>query len=245
MRKRAAFSLIELVLAIVVIAISVMTIPLMLQQSAKNDRFTALQESIFAARTKLGNILTFKWDQNSIEEGEIIRVLDVNAGDSELDRLLTTQDGNRRIGHLLVDKRRRFKDKNTTLAERYPTSAVDNDPDGNPDDIDDFQDEQAVIGFVGTGSSTTGGFDYLDKELNITTKLYYLPDTADYNATDINFTFDVANKRSLTNPNATNIKMIELTVTSTLNDRHPFVFRSFSANIGQSMLDSIDTALIP
>ncbi|OQX74231.1 MAG: hypothetical protein B6D59_03165 [Campylobacteraceae bacterium 4484_4] len=245
MRNRAAFSLIELVLAIVVIAISVMTIPLMLQQSAKNDQFTALQESIFAARTKLGNILTFKWDQNSIEEGEIIRVLDVNAGDSELDRILTVQDGNRRIGHLLVDKRRRFKDKNTTLAERFPTSAIDKDVDGNPDDIDDFQDEEAVIGFVGTGTPTNQGFDYLDKDLNITTKLYYLPDTADYNATDINFTFDVANKKDLTNPNSTNIKMIELTVTSSLNNNRPFVFRSFSSNIGQSMLESIDTSLVP
>ncbi len=244
MKKRAAFSLIELVLAIVVIAISVMTIPLMLQQGAKNNQFTALQESIFAARTKLGDILTFRWDQNSLEGSEIIRVLDVNAGDSELARDLASQDGNRRIGHIAEDKRRRFKDLNTSAPQRYPTSVVDKDSDGNPDDIDDFQNEQTSVNFVGTGSSP-GSYDYLDKELNITTQLSYLPDQTDYNATDINFTFDVANKRNLTTPNATNIKMITLSVTSALNDNKPFVFRSFSSNIGQSMLDSIDTSVGP
>ncbi|HIP47310.1 MAG TPA: type II secretion system protein, partial [Campylobacterales bacterium] len=60
--KRSGFSLVELVLSIVIIAIALMTIPLMLNQSAKSNQFALMQESILAARTKMGNILSFKWD---------------------------------------------------------------------------------------------------------------------------------------------------------------------------------------
>jgi len=127
--KRAGFSMIELVLAIVIIAISVMTIPLMLSQSTNNDSFSIMQECILAARTKMGTILSHEWDTKSVGQDSsitYIRVLDVKAGDSELDRNQTTGNinKNRRIGHIIQDQRRRFHDGNSTTMT-FPTDGVD------------------------------------------------------------------------------------------------------------------------
>ena len=226
--KKSGFSLIELVLAIVIIAISVMTIPLMLAQSAKNDNFSLMQESILAARTKMGNILSYIWDDNAIETNStMIVVLDVKNGDSELDRNMSTLNSNRRIGHIPKDKRRHMMEGNSTVMT-FPSTSVD----VNITDLNDFDAKTTSIAFSGTGS-TTDNFDYLDKNLSLATKVYYIDDKTDYNATKITFDFDVSTAKSITDVNhTTNIKMIELNVTS--QSYQPFVFRTFSCNIGQA-----------
>jgi len=224
--KRAAFSLIELVFAIVIISISVMTVPLMLQQSAKSDNFAMMQESILAARTKMGNILSYPWDDASIEENTtIIRVLDVVNGDSELAR-----NGNslRRKGHIQESKRRRLHDGNASVLT-YPLGTVDT----NITDWNDFDDKNATVIASGTDTATDN-FDYLDKNLSLGTKVYYIDDKIDYNQTTIAFDFNVSTKASITNVNnSTNIKMIELEVGSLMYT--PFIFRTFSCNIGQTL----------
>ena len=221
--KKAGFSLIELVLSIVIIAIAVMSIPLMLQESAKNDRFSLLQESILAARTKMGNILSFKWDENSPDGNgsRIIRVLDVNAGDPALNRTLNL----RRRGHILADKRRRMKDISS------PTRTTATVIDAPMDDIDDFNGDS-----VSVQPTTAANFDYLDQALEMNTTVEYISDATDYNQTTINFDFNVTTRAGLTQINSTNIKMIELRVTTGVNADTPFVFRAFSSNIGQSRL---------
>ncbi len=226
--RRGAFSLIELVLAIVIISISVMTVPMMLSQSAKNDNFSLMQESILAARTKMGNILSYIWDDKALDANStMIVVLDVKNGDSELDRNATTLNTNRRIGHIPKDKRRHMMDGNMT-SETFPSTSVDT----NITDINDFDNKTVTIAFSGTGSPTDS-FDYLDKNLTLGTKVYYISDMSDYNQTTVTFDFNISNKQSITDlNNSTNIKMIELNVTS--QNYQPFIFRTFSCNIGQA-----------
>ena len=217
--KRKGFSLVELVLSIVVIAISLMTVPLMLSQGAKSNQFALMQESILAARTKIANIMTYRWDEHSIDAtGTHIRVLDVTDGDSELIRSTTVG----RIGHVREDKRRRMHDNNTE-ASNGGSEAL-----GVYDDIDDFHNETDRI--IGTSSS----MDYLDQNLSLTNYFSYLADETDYTQQTINFSFDTSSATFGVNQ-STNIKMIELVATS-INRDFPFVFRIFSSNIGQSNL---------
>lgn len=226
MVKRAAFSLIELVLAIVIIAISVMTIPLMLSQSGNNDSFSLIQESILAARTKMGNVLTYEWDRNStIGTGTdtYIRVLDVVNGDNDLNRTVGTVL--RRVGHVVADKRRRFHDLNGTLAR--PSGIVNS---ANIQSIDDF--DQQNVNMVDTNK--TDGFDYV-MDFNMTTRVSYISDNANYALQNLRFDFNTTTSASITDVNnSTNIKMIEVLVQS--NDGLPFTFRAFSSNIGQTEL---------
>lgn len=64
---RSAFTLIELIFAIVIIAISVVSLPMMSQVVAKGVDENLLQEAIFAAATELNEAVTSHWDENSLE----------------------------------------------------------------------------------------------------------------------------------------------------------------------------------
>ena len=222
--KRDGFSLVEMVLSIVIIAIALMTVPLMLGQGAKSNQYALVQESILAARTKMGNILSYKWDENaSVTNNSIVRVVDVTQGDSQLDRNRT----NRRIGHTKENLRRRMTDNetNATLGQTVT---------GEFHDIDDFDGDQTTVSPTG-GTGVKGKYDYLDEDLNLTTTVQYISDDANYSQQTFSLDFNVSSAANFNETNSTNIKMIELTATSKNRD-FPFVFRVFSCNIGQSKL---------
>ena len=236
---RKAISLIELVLAIVVIAISVMSVPMMLQQGTHNDTYSMMQESILAARTKMGNILSYQWDDNAREANNTngrLRVLNVYSGDPALDRNGTYYP-ERRIGHVFGNLRRKMMPSPT-----YPKPGND----ANITDLNDFDGQVTQIMWAGA-SSASDRYDYLDKNLTLDTGIYYISDTLpageDYNATVLNFVFDPSTKASIANnAGSTNIKMIELQVTSNLqansNEKNTtFLFRAFSCNLGEGDLN--------
>jgi len=235
MKTRTGFSLIELVLAIVIIAISVMTIPLMLSQSSNNDSFSIMQESILAASTKMGNILSYEWDTNSVEANSsitYIRTLDVVAGDSELDRNMSTQDKNRRIGHIAQDFRRRFHEGNETN-KTFPS---EDSFDANMTALNHFNGQ--ILGNSLDGTAST--FDYVIRDFNLTTTISYVSDDANYSDQTMAFGFDILSSAAIDDVNnSTNIKMIEIFVQS--KSGKPFRFRSFSSNIGQTELLELDT----
>jgi len=210
---RKASSMIELVIAIVVMGIAVMTLPLMLERTQENNAFAMQQEAILAARTELGDILTFPWDENSIQN-DVVGVLDVHANaDNELDRN-TTQ---RRVGHVFQDRRRKFFANNTLT-----TTPANLGNDGNLNDIDDF---------IGVNNyNLSGNLDYrFDFDMN--TSVVYISDTANYAAQDMaNFTFS-----KVANPTSTNIKMVSVTLDINATDTS-FRLDAYSTNIGGSSL---------
>ncbi len=214
---KKASSMIELVIAIVVMGIAVMTLPLMLERNQENNAFAMQQETILAARTEIGDILTYPWDENSIKDN-VVGVVDVVNGDSELDRN-TTQ---RRIGHIRQDKRRKlFSDEtNASLTSTFDYTA---DGDIIPDDIDDFNGDKSY-------DSITSSLSYRFK-FDINTTVAYVSDTTNYTLNNINFNFNT-NTANL----STNIKMIELNVSNTENSITPFTLRAYSANIGGNQL---------
>jgi prepilin-type N-terminal cleavage/methylation domain-containing protein len=77
--KSAAFTLIELIFAIVIIAISVISLPMMNQSISKGISSSIVQEAIFAAATELNEVTTGYWDDNSFDTGttnSLARVID-------------------------------------------------------------------------------------------------------------------------------------------------------------------------
>ena len=80
MVRRSAFSLIELIFAIVVIGISVVSLPMMSQVTAKGSDANLVQEGIFAAAAELNEAVTAHWDEHSLEPGfpfTLSRVIDL------------------------------------------------------------------------------------------------------------------------------------------------------------------------
>ena len=78
---RPAFTMIELVFAIVVIAIAVVSLPMMMQSNTKGMEKNIVQEAIFAASVELMQATTGYWDANSTDdnnESEYSRVINIS-----------------------------------------------------------------------------------------------------------------------------------------------------------------------
>jgi type II secretory pathway pseudopilin PulG len=216
---KKAMSMIELVFAIVIMGIVVMSLPLVLSQTQNSNSFALRQEVILSIKTKLSYILSYQWDQYTYDStADIERVLTIPASaDTATDFNTSTI---RRKGHVLADGRRRlWDDLNVSTTKATFTTDTAND------DIDDFN-----------GKSETKTITALDDfifnvELNSTVS--YIKDTlsngtyATSNA--ITFIFNPDNNTT----NSTNIKMIKVSATAN-GIENPISMYAFSSNIGQS-----------
>ncbi|QHG91716.1 type II secretion system protein [Sulfurimonas sp. CVO] len=82
---RAAFTMIELIFAIVIVSIAVISLPTMIQVTSKGIESNIVQEAIFAASAELMGATSYYWDARSIEDNatsHLSRVIDVD-GDCE------------------------------------------------------------------------------------------------------------------------------------------------------------------
>lgn len=231
--KKAA-SLLELVVAIVVMGIAVMALPLMLDRVQKNNQYAMHQEAVLAARTYLGDILTYQWDENTYLN-EVVAVLDTTSGDNEFNRLNDTA-GNpttRRNGHLEADKRRKM----FTNPRFATTKAGLGAPDATAiNDLDDF-DNTVNLAQATVGEEALTGLDYKLNDMNMTIDTTYINDSTDYSQNDISFIFR-DNDTGIGNADSTNIKMLTITLQGTNVDT--FRLRAYSANIGGGELQRRD-----
>lgn len=115
--NRRAFTLIELVFAIVVISIAVVTLPMMIQVNNKGIEDSMVQEAIFAASAELMGASAGYWDANSMADNAVShlsRVIDIGV-------IPCNNDNNDtrfrlRPGHIAQPLHRRCLDSNTTIA---------------------------------------------------------------------------------------------------------------------------------
>lgn len=215
---RSAMSMIELVFAIVIMGIAVMSLPLILTQVQSNNAFAMQQEAILAAKAKIGDILTYEWDANSYDTtAQRSYVLDT-ASDAELSRVAGTT---LRVGHVNTENRRKFFDAATN-----PTAAGAFANDGDFNDIDDFSGQATTI--AATLENAGVGLDYAFT-LTLTPTITYADDNATYSNTPLNdFTFNFADANAISN-----IKVISVTVSG--GDQN-ITLRAFTCNIGESTL---------
>ncbi len=111
---RFAFTMIELIFAIVVISIAVISLPMMAQMTSKGIEDNIVQEAIFAASAELMGATAYYWDDNRSTEdmdlSRLERVVDVD-GDCNADRL--------RLGHINQPFHRRCLDSNAAGGVNY------------------------------------------------------------------------------------------------------------------------------
>ena len=93
---KSAFTMIELIFAIVIIAISVLSLAMVTQVTSKGMQNSFAQEAIFAASAELNQVLSFRWDISSQEtQGELSKVLHTGSPSD-----CNTSDGKQRQGHV-------------------------------------------------------------------------------------------------------------------------------------------------
>jgi len=223
---RKASSMLELVVAIVVMGIAMMTLPMMLTQVQSNNEFAMQQEAILMARTELGDILTYPWDENTTDSSLNVGVLDTQ-GDSNFNRY---PDSNsvRRKGHVKADKRRKF------FAAYTPATSSLGKEGSDYNDLDDFITLNNHDINLTDANDTNATLGYKLSDSNMTISVKYLNDSTTYDIINGIAKFDI-NTSAPTPTGATNLKLIEVSLVNSLFDSN-ITLRAFSANIGANQL---------
>lgn len=147
MVRRFAFTLIELIFAIVIIGISVISLPMMTQTVAKGVDANIIQEGIFGAATQLNEAVTAHWDENSIEPempDSSARVIDV---DSWCNNNSNDSDFRQMPGHINQPLHRRCLDLSSVTPDDGSNAtniSIDlNDMSGSQDIFQGAKDESS------------------------------------------------------------------------------------------------------
>jgi type II secretory pathway pseudopilin PulG len=199
-----AFTMIELIFAIVLIGFVMLAIPQMMQTNTRALEGTMAQEAIFVASTQLAQFSTYHWDGASVDPSELrstSKILDMSNGLTySASAPYARQSGTvLRVGGLDQDKHRRF-------FTNYET----------PTQSGGLHDFNASI----TGTAGASGY----KELySMETNISYVNDLP------ISGTFSFSSSAAATTP--TNMKMGIVTIKS--GSTVITTLRAYAANIGE------------
>jgi len=219
-KYRPAVAMIELIFAIVIMGIVLMSAPNLISTATSTTAVALQQEGINEASSRVNMILTYPWDENDKNQSCIPPVLHVTDGDDQLDEVAGSK---RRVGVPHESDSHTFFNGCTNVPLNASAIAID-----GLDDIDDF---------IGTTTLTvdisgTGGKDYIEQDtVQIATGVQYSSDNADYDAQNINFVIGTATPAGKTS----NIKSIRVVVTTTSTStelQKNIVLNAFSCNIG-------------
>lgn len=231
--NRAGVAMIELIFAIVIMGIVLMSAPMLVSQAQNAGLASVQQEAIVAGASEMEMILTRQWDEQDTDESLYSPVL-VTAENIAALKEATDTDGNltgRRVGTPLLSSRSFLTSDGTRLNATAPSAFT---TEGDSDDIDDFNNNTATLS--SSGGITTQQGDYIDTSLSMSTTVSYISaPLITYNSTTISFTPAFG-----TSPAGTsNIKAVVTNVTSGSHNAElgtNITLRAFSCNIGTYQL---------
>jgi len=238
---RPAIAMIELIFAIVVMGIVMMSVPQLLSTASQSGYVALQQEAINEASAQMNIIMGHYWDENNITGSETPILLTTN-GDADLNRTRSLGGVTYRMGTPLSS----FRSFLSASGKTYSASAIGSDG-GDRDDIDDFDGDSNTLLLEDTTSTS----DYIDKQVKLASAVNYArdgvmkgtylnPDDAGASpSADHDLTFDF-NTTALPVGQTSNIKHIQVTLTtdttaSELNKT--IVLHAFSCNIGSYKLE--------
>lgn len=235
---RPAIAMIELIFAIVIMAIILMSAPRLISTAAKSGYVAIQQESINEAASRINMIMGYHWDENDANETILDPILQTASPVTDLSEA-TYVDGNgtgRRTG-TPKESYRSFVRPDNSRGSATAAGALGND--GLENDMDDFIGTQGLT-LVGTGTEA----NYIEKNVTMVTDVAYITDATDattYNAANtINFDANFTQTSATT----TNIKRITTTLTSGAGSpdelNKTIILHAFSCNIGGYKLEERD-----
>ena len=227
-KQRPAIAMIELIFAIVVMGITLMSAPMLIERATKSTYVALQQESITAGATQLSMIMTTLWDHNDLNNTNYMPVL-TTASTAIPNCTGITPPGVSNING------RYCKD----IGGSNPFYvASDIKKDSNFSDIDDFNGSSTDITLYATENALS---DYIDKNISILSNVYYGVDTpmkSDGDPSTGGYDKDTtfSNPFRTSSATTTHIKLITITLTSNntateLSDKKVFL-SAFMCNIG-------------
>ncbi len=236
-KRRKAIAMIELIFAIVIMGIVMLSAPMLIDRSTASTYVALQQESIAAAAAQINMIMTANWDHSDTNITQGSPVLQTGSTSTKITNWCATREYP--IGVTSISGRHCYRSDID-----FPSSANALGTDGSEgafyDDIDDYHNKDYIISVYEGETYATHQGDYLDRNITIESKVYYGDDTP-RNATDT--AGDYAETTTFSNPfrhtitaNTTNIKLITVTLTSSnpvdeISDKQ-MMLSAFMCNIG-------------
>ena len=220
---RPAIAMIELIFAIVIMGITMMSAPMLISTATQSTYVALQQEGINEAASRVNMIMGYAWDENNTDDRYMPQILHVSNGDTALDENGTTA---RRIG-IPTKSQRTFISSDRNVSDLNASSTLGSDA-GDLDDIDDF------IGNIALNLIQTATVDYTEKNtIKINTAVTYVSDSTSSGYDQSTITYSPFTASAAT----TNVKAITVTLTSTdaINADvlgKTIILRAFSCNIG-------------
>ena len=237
-RFRKAIAMIELIFAIVIMGIVMMSAPRLLSQASKSSMMVAQQEAIASVSTNIGMILTRHWDEQDTNSSTRPPIL-ITKGNSALNQVEINGKPTGNMKGMPALSSRSFL---TSLGEELnATKVADFKTEADFDDVDDYDGDSAELGNpLSTDSTSTQAGDYIDDSLVITTTVSYIsdnPTSGSYASSSLNLNAPFSSASSGT---TSNIKSVMNNVKSGDHDDELGVdvtLRAFTCNIGTYKLE--------
>jgi len=224
-KLRAAIAMIELIFAIVIMGIILLSAPMLITQSTKSNTVVFQQESISILASHTGALMTYFWDEANVGDNAILTTKGNPSLDGNTTRPVTSKQ--RRPDPLL--------DATTSMGPDIDAFEL---PTGT-NDVDDFHNVSRTLTLEqGSDKGIVTEGEYIDTNISIHTVVSYGKDTGPNGAnTDINF----SNPFSAFTGTTSNIKRIQATLSTTATATElnkTIVLNAFMCNIGGVSLDS-------
>jgi len=224
---RPAIAMIELIFAIVIMGIVLMSAPRLISTAAQSGYVAIQQENINEAATRINMIMGYHWDESNTDDRFLAPILGFTTANADLSEVGVT---GRRLGTPVTSYRSFIRSDGTD--DLNASTVLGSDGAGEiEDDMDDF------IGDVNLTEIEVSNVDYIETlTINIATNVAYSTDTVTggYNQSTIVYNPFTASGGT------TNIKSITttLTTTSTLEELDKeIILRAFTCNIGEYLLE--------
>jgi len=230
-KMRKAIAMLELIFAMVIMGIVLMSAPSLMMQARDSGIVVAQQEAITAGAAEIDMILSKHWDEEDTNESLHGPILVVDNGDSQLNED-TDDNGNptgRRVGTPKSSNRSFVTEIGRLNASTIGSDSGENDASAY-DDIDDYDGYEDTLTNASTDVQSTEDGNYIDTSIVLNATVSYLQDSADYDSAGITL-----NPLGAAGTPTTNIKGVSVTVTSGEHDEdlHTNIkFQAFSCNIG-------------
>ncbi len=239
--NRKAVAMIELIFAIVIMGIVMLSAPLMLSTATKSSIVTFQQESIAIVAAHANAIMSYPWDEQNTESQSEYGILGTG----------TTTESLKRESNITAGMMRRQKgvplalvDINASLLSSFGTGK-DLDPgtantETVRDDIDDFEGNTSRLITADGATGITNEGDYMDKSITISTTVQYYTDIS--SSPDFSTCQDTGAVCAYSNPtlvtaNTTNVKFITTELNSSNVADKKIVMKMFMCNIGTAVPD--------
>jgi hypothetical protein len=232
-RFKRGIAMIELIFAIVIIGIVLLSTPMLIQQSI-NSGFVALQqEAISAISSHTGILLSKHWDEGDANN---------TTGVAPIIQLTNPMPNSpfKLAGIVNID----ISSRTSAIGEDNLTSSpigfdINETSSDLYDDIDDYNNQNLNLVIFNNEATTSSRGEYVDQNITITTKVSFANDRPNgansLIGTNIQAGNSIYNNQDIS-PNNSNIKFIQINLTSN-NTAVPeldknITLNAFSCNLG-------------